>query len=101
MTIKWCDICGNIKWEYGHTCLPTWYIEDLDYLGDELKKIYAANSREAAEKYAQWLNGQGDYSIINGSTLEIKVYNNPEGENGTKFNVERISIPNYIATRIK
>jgi hypothetical protein len=36
-----------------------------DYLGDDSKTIYAIDHEQAAERYGEYYNSDGDYSLMN------------------------------------
>jgi hypothetical protein len=68
---KHCKTCD----EFHYTdipCSPIHLVWHEDYMGDEPKKIYASDHRNAAIKYADFYNTHNEYTLMN-DTVEVIV----------------------------
>lgn len=73
-----CQICKEFHYT-DQDCLPIYGVNLLDYHGEEEFQDFHANSEEdAAEKFAEYYNSNGDYCLMN--ETEIVSVKNPDGE---------------------
>lgn len=96
----WCDKCGNIKLEIfkAHKCPPHWETNVEVFEEDEWERVYAVTPEAAAEKRAREIDLLGDYSIVGGSPITVRI-KTPNGiEN---YEVSGEAVPEYTATHIK
>lgn len=59
-----CKTCERYHYD-DKSCGDKFMVFHEDYLGDEGKKIYALDAEEAAERYGEYYNSNGDYSLMN------------------------------------
>jgi hypothetical protein len=98
MSMKLCKICGEWKYDFReHKCPPVFYITHEEYLGDEKKKIYAWTFEEAAKKYGEKYNSNGDYSLMNDS-IDIVV---SDGKTEKKFSVSAEPDIHYSVSEVE
>lgn len=71
MEYKLCKICDEFHYT-NKECAPEYNVYHEDYLGDDPKLIHADGHENAALKYGQYYNSNGDYSLMN-DTIEVKV----------------------------
>lgn len=69
-----------------------------EYMGDDSKSFKAFDAEAAARDYAEHYDTGGDYSLLNGDTIEIEVVG-PGGEK-TKFRCSGETVPSYSAKEI-
>lgn len=70
----WCKVCGEFMlYPKSHRCPPRWEIKYPEWLGDELKVVYARDAQFAGEKYAQATDNYGDYEFANGHEAEVQI----------------------------
>ena len=51
-----------------------WSVWDEDDGGEkDACTVHAVDAQEAAEKYAEWIDSQGDYTIVGGSNVTLSV----------------------------
>ena len=77
---KKCEICKEWHWT-NDRCLPEYFVYHEEYMGDEAKSIRASGHESAALKYGEYYNRDGDYCLMDGSTIKVKV----EKDNVIKF----------------
>jgi hypothetical protein len=94
-----CTICG--EWHWSNTkCKPVFYVQIPDYHGDEWDEVRAFDYTEAAEKYCDLYDSDGDNDIlINGGLDKIFVKN--IAGNVKIFSVVAEARPTYIASERK
>ena len=81
MAIDHCPICGELDFWGKHRCPPKWKVFNAEYGGeDDFKTIFAASAEEAAEKYGEWYDQGGDYTLANGDILTVEVEPEMGGE---------------------
>ncbi len=69
-----CNICKEwMLYPESHKCPPEYEVWGDDYSGDDYTIIMANSPEEAGEKYADEFDAYGDYTIVNGSELEVKI----------------------------
>jgi len=58
-----------------HRCDPAWRVwsSEWGYEEPDAKIFYALSAAGAAEKWAKWFDGRGDYSIIGGAAAVVHV----------------------------
>jgi len=66
---KKCDICGEWDWSNTHKCPPIMYFKHENW-GEDWEEIRAHDHEDAAEKFAEMYNDDGDYSLMD---LEVDV----------------------------
>lgn len=76
-----CEICDEFHWE-DRQCPPVFKVRHEEYMGDEPKIFYAYSVRDAALKYAEYYNTNGDYVLMDGSEEVVQV----EDDRGTIIN---------------
>jgi hypothetical protein len=97
--INHCDRCGEVVWNNGHTCPPTWYVLDKANNGDDWNEsllIYADNAEEAASEASRKIDerdGEGEYERV----LHVK---NPRDNKVIVFNVVPEIEIDYVANEI-
>lgn len=70
-----------------------------DYMGsDDFKVIEAFDHEQAAEKYAEYYDSDGDYSVVGGSNILVKV-EGPDGD-ARFLSVSGESVPSYNASDV-
>lgn len=100
-----CAKCDNwMMFPDSHRCPPKFEVIDADGgYGDDpwrwAKTIYAHQPDDAAEKYADESDCEGDYTIIRGSPATILVRDS-QG-NVTHWEVSGESVPSYTAHAIE
>jgi hypothetical protein len=65
-----CSICKEYDWEHTHTCPDIYYFKHEDW-GDEFNEIRARSFRDAAYRFAQKYNEDGDYALMDSSERVI------------------------------
>jgi hypothetical protein len=58
-----CRNCDNFHYEENE-CQPAWFVFHEDYLGEEPRKIHARRAEDAATKYGEYYNTNGDYRLM-------------------------------------
>jgi len=72
--MSYCHICKEwMMFPESHKCSFEYEIWDEDHSGDDYIIIYADTPEEAGEKYADKYDSCGDYMIVGGSELEVKI----------------------------
>lgn len=81
-------------------CLPIFYYNRPDWHGeDEWRQVRANDFEDAAEEACEWMDSDGDYSIIGSGGLdEIRI----KDEEGTikRFKITAEVVPQYSAEEI-
>jgi len=94
--MKRCDQCHKII--FTDTCLCKRFEVNCEWYGVENEVIWALDE-EAAEKWAEELDSDGDYPIISSGKPTEVLITNSEGET-KKFEVIGEAEPQYTATEI-
>jgi len=68
-------------------------------MGNESQKIHACGFEEAAEKYAEHYDSQGDYNLANGNEITVTVQDE-KGEQ-RRFKLSAEPTVNYSAEEIE
>lgn len=97
MSFTKCKTCERYHFS-DQSCGDQFTVFHDDYLGEEGKKIYAFDFEEAAERYGQYYNSDGDYSLMN-NEITIDVVDE-EGER-KRFKVGAESIIHYTSEEIE
>lgn len=108
-----CPICGEIRL-FNHKCKPRWAVF-LDIDGDPAS-IFADDEQAAVVEYASE-HDNGDYHLLNGGELDVRVctwgewqeITDLENEDATNAVIAKLPryratgylVPEYTATRIK
>lgn len=78
--IDYCPTCRGYIYTYkgadNHRCPPAWLVWYPDWQGPEPEDaavVYAVSAEAAAEKWAHDQDADGDYTIIGGSEVQVKV----------------------------
>lgn len=105
MPLSHCPTCNALLLESEvarHRCPPEWEVwcsEDGEEREDA-RRIRARDEEEAAEKWAQRRDSDGDYSIVNGNYPVVCVAS-PDGETVQRFEIEGSMVPEYWAHELK
>jgi len=101
-----CKTCGEYGWTGasaarfgGHICPPTWEarIHETKY-ENEWTEIHARDAEEAASKFCQQHDSNGDYDIIQSGEAEIEVRKWGEDKIAL-IDISAESVPTYYAHR--
>ena len=95
----WCRVCNGYLYE-NHRCplkYRVWNPENGDEEDGAL--LYAQDHEEAAEKWAELEDQYGDYCIVGGSEVTVKVRLGGE-QDIQEFCVTGESVPMYHAERV-
>lgn len=70
-----------------------------EYMGDDHEEFDAVSFEDAAEKFADYYDSQGDYTVVNGNDITVQV----EDDMGTRVPVKVTgeTVANYIAIEIE
>jgi hypothetical protein len=69
-----CKKCGGWGWIDSHTCPPIWEARVHETKWEEhWHEVYARDAEDAAEKFAERSDCEGDYTIIQTGCAEIEV----------------------------
>jgi len=100
MAAGWCETCNGIIWSaHTHTCPPVWRVYAEDIYGDEYVEVMALDAEQAAEKWAERYDCEGDYTIVSGSEQTVTV-TDVHGEDSKKLIVEGEGVPQYTAREV-
>jgi hypothetical protein len=103
MALDRCRHCGYLFLLDGdranHKCPPEWEVwwPDGSEERDDARTFHASSAREAAEKWAQWSDSQGDYTIVGGSPETVCVAA-PGKDEVVRFYSEGYTVAEYHAT---
>jgi hypothetical protein len=106
MALDKCQRCGYLfvlpQDRARHQCPPEWQVWWPDGSEErcDARNFRAWGAREAAEKYAQWTDAQGDYDIVGGNPTTVCVAS-PGKDEVVHFEVEGYTVPEYHATELK
>lgn len=67
-----CPFCGEYHFK-NESCEPQYFVYHDEYLGSNFKTIHASSHEEAAVKYARYYNEDGDFPMMNGDAIKLKV----------------------------
>lgn len=101
MPLMYCTNCGEALFPAlrHHRCEPAWYVRlDWHEKGDE-KKTHAASAQEAAEKFCERHDTNGDYHIARQGEANVIVYD-AKMELAGVFDVGAETRPHYYATGV-
>lgn len=97
-----CKRCGEYGWtgesaqRFGfHTCLPMWECR-IAGNGDDWDEVYAREAEQAAEKFCDQYDSNGDYTIIQAGEAEVDV-RRPGEDEITQWKIAAESVPHYRA----
>lgn len=108
MDYRECKICGEWSWSHRHKCAPRWLAGTEDEYNehtaghDSLRTVHAHDPQEAAEKYSEKSDRDGEFFIARYAPIKVAVlrYSDPEPEvNWFEITVE--TIPEYHAGEIR
>jgi hypothetical protein len=70
-----CAKCGELFPSIHHRCPPEWLVWDEDNweVPWDMEPIRAADPEAAAEEYADLTDREGDYPIVSGHTVTVRV----------------------------
>lgn len=98
-----CAICGTFSVFGHHRCPPKWEVHVPDYHGeDDWSAVFAHDAEEAAERYAEKYDSEGDYTVVGGSSLTVYVRaaDDPDAK-VIKYEVSGEAVPRYSAYEVK
>lgn len=91
-----CPRCNELMvFPTRHTCKPSWMVWPEGEDEDGASRIFATDAKEAAEKWADDDDCNGDYTIVRGSPATVYV-KDEDGET-RKFEVFGEMVPHYYA----
>src|SRR5579872_1654497 len=106
-----CQVCRKFGWfgekgkKYGaHVCLPKWECRPEWYDDDDWWNIFALDSEQAAEEFAERYDCEGgEYSIVGGKFRGdvIVLVRKPGEETCERWSIEAEAVPTYRATKLK
>ena len=96
-----CPECHEYDVVSSHRCKPVWEVwsPDLSETRDDAARIRGISSREAAEKWGETYDSDGDYTIVGGSSVRVYVAK-PLDDTVRKYEVTGEGVPEYTATEI-
>ncbi|MCZ6868075.1 MAG: hypothetical protein O7G84_01065 [Gammaproteobacteria bacterium] len=107
MPITWCKDCSESIFDYDgarpHKCPPAflvWYEGHGDDPEVDHDVVHSHDAESAAEKWAEESDGQGDYTIVQGSDETVKVRPRDGGAWET-WTVSGETVAQYSATKVK
>jgi hypothetical protein len=94
-----CHICGELQLGDTHRCPPQWQVLDVEYHESwaDAARVYSHRARDAAEKYADRQDAQGDYVIVGGTPAVVWVRRADDFGVGELLIVTGETIPQYSA----
>lgn len=101
-----CPICREYGWLGSHRCPPMWEARMLTTWFDDWSKVRGTDAQEAAAKFAEQRDQNGDYDIIRHGSAEVEVRKAPGFEMDDEeiaaipvqvFDIEAESVPHYSA----
>jgi len=100
---SWCPKCGVYIFTYKgagpHHCLPQFqvYCDEWNSIDDPCS-VYANTAQDAAEKFADRYDADGDYTVVSGTNIKVKVWKlGEEHSAGTWFEVGGAPVAQYNA----
>lgn len=103
MSYEPCRFCGVWSRPEEHRCPPQWLVWCPDYGQNELdaRTVYARDSEQAATKWAEQSDRDGDYSIVGGSSVTAHVRRSDvAGAPVEVCTVMGDSVPQYHAQKV-
>jgi hypothetical protein len=101
MSFERCTICGEYGWTDTHKCKPIFCVWYPGWHGDDPEdatKIHATDHAEAAATWAERDDAEGDYTIVSGSDVLVRVWRDDEEPSEAKtLVVTGESVPSYRA----
>lgn len=96
-----CSVCGeHIFTTLRHRCAPVWHVRlDWQHKGEE-RKTFATDAQEAAEKFCERYDRNGDYDIVREGVAKVVVYNASMQLAGA-YGIEAESKPVYFSHPIR
>ena len=96
-----CPVCRKYDWTDTHRCAPVWEARLHETRGEEeWTEVHASDAEEAAEKFCEQYDRDGEYGIINSGSAEVEV-RKPGDDAVTRFDVSAETIPQYSARELK
>ena len=99
-----CKICGEFGWtgasaiRFGHhQCPPLWEARLKDARWEnEWTDVHALDAEQAASRFCQQHDSNGDYDIITNGEAEVEV-RKPDSDKITLVEITAESVPTYYA----
>jgi hypothetical protein len=96
-----CRVCGKYDWLAKHKCAPVWEARLHETKWEEgWSTVYAIDAEEAAEKFCEQYDSDGEYSIVQSGSAEVEV-RKPGEDVVTLFGVDAETVPQYRARERK
>ena len=95
---KRCTICSRYDFENTHRCAPIWECQ-MEGDGDDWSTVHATDSEEAAERFAERYDQDGEYWIISGrhSGDVVVLVRKDEDSEIRRWTIEAEAVPTYRA----
>lgn len=92
-----CSTCGEYGWLASHKCAPIWEARLFETKWDEeWREVHGRDQEEAAAKFCEDYDRDGDYDIIRRGSAEVQV-RKPGEEDIVLVDVSAESVPEYSA----
>ena len=94
-----CPTCGEFSYTY-HKCSLVWSVYSPDRGEDESDAVLvrALDAEDAAEKWAERDDSDGDYTIVGGSSVEVICISSAGVQ--TRWRVSGETVPQYYAREL-
>ncbi len=101
-----CSTCSEWGFTRTHECPPLWLVHRPDWHGDDPEEdhaqVYARSAEQAAERYIERADCDGDYDCVGGSPATVQVRRCAAGTRSwVRLEVEGRMVADYAARPVE
>ena len=95
-----CNKCKEYDYTDSHKCHPIWEVQEEGEPKDDWVEVYAFDEEDAAGKYGEAYDTEGDYLLSQGGKVTV-IVRAPGSEDVKVFVVSAEPDVNYSATEVE